>query len=194
MIGLVILSAPIVSTLFMYGNFETHDANMTSLSLITYSLGLPAFIFLKILVTAFYSRQDIKTPVRYSLIGISINIAINITVLFFYLNDPFVGAHALVALSTSTSAWIQVILMTKKLNELGIIQDGLFLNSLSFKVVLSTIAMASVLFFSEGGILFESETSPLERVSNLISYLLIGILVYFISLRLFGTKIKDYRL
>ena len=60
MVGLIILSSSIISTLFMYGNFDLLDVNMTVLSLITYSLGLPAFIFLKILVTAFYSRQDTK--------------------------------------------------------------------------------------------------------------------------------------
>ena len=74
MVGLIILSSSIISTLFMYGNFDLLDVNMTVLSLITYSLGLPAFIFLKILVTAFYSRQDTKTPVIYSLVGISLSL------------------------------------------------------------------------------------------------------------------------
>ena len=85
MAGLIILSAPIVSSLFMYGNFQSYDARMTSLSLITYSLGLPAFIFMKILVTAFHSRQDMKTPVIYSLFGILLNITANLTVVFIYL-------------------------------------------------------------------------------------------------------------
>ena len=63
MAGLIILSSSITSALFMYGSFDIFDAKMTALSLVAYSLGLPAFIFMKILVTAFFSRQDTKTPV-----------------------------------------------------------------------------------------------------------------------------------
>ena len=67
-------------------------------------------------VTAFYSRQDTKTPVIYSLVGISINIMFNLAVLYFYLKSPFEGAHALIALATSLSAWVQVLLMNYKLS------------------------------------------------------------------------------
>ena len=48
MVGLIILAALYsIFTLFMYGSFQSYDMQMTSLSLITYSLGLPAFIFIK---------------------------------------------------------------------------------------------------------------------------------------------------
>ena len=47
LVGLIILSAPIVSSLFMYGNFQSYDARMTSLSLITYSLGSVSYTHLR---------------------------------------------------------------------------------------------------------------------------------------------------
>ena len=53
------------------------DTNMSSLSLIAYSLGLPAFIMMKILLTGFFSRQDTKTPVKYGLIAVFFNIFMN---------------------------------------------------------------------------------------------------------------------
>ena len=128
MAGLIILSSSITSALFMYGSFDIFDARMTALSLVAYSLGLPAFIFMKILVTAFFSRQDTKTPVLYSLVGISINILANVSVLFVYLNHPFEGAHAFIALATSLSAWVQVILMSLKLRQQNIMKNKVFIN------------------------------------------------------------------
>jgi putative peptidoglycan lipid II flippase len=194
MIGLIILSSSIISTLYMYGNFEILDVNMTVLSLMTYSLGLPAFIFLKILVTAFYSRQDTKTPVIYSLIGISINIIFNLTILYFYLKTPFDGAHALIALATSLSAWVQVLLMSYKLKSLGIIKENLFFNLSSLKIVLAALSMFLFLFFYGNILPFDYDTSMYERAGYLIVNIFVGSIIYFVSLMLLGVKTKSYKI
>ena len=194
MVGLIILSSSIISTLFMYGNFDLLDVNMTVLSLITYSLGLPAFIFLKILVTAFYSRQDTKTPVIYSLIGITINVMFNLAVLYFYLKSPFEGAHALIALATSLSAWVQVLLMNYKLRSIGIIRENLFFNQSSFKIISATSFMFLILFFYGNILPFDYDTSMYQRASYLITNILVGAIIYFISLALLGVRIKNYKI
>ena len=194
MIGLIVLSSSIISTLYMYGNFEIQDVNMTVLSLITYSLGLPAFIFLKILVTAFYSRQDTKTPVIYSLVGISINIVFNLMILYFYLKMPFEGAHALIALATSLSAWVQVLLMSYKLKSLGIIKENLFFDLSSLKIILATLSMFLFLFFYCNILPFDYDTSMYERAGYLIVNILAGSIVYFVSLMILGVKTKSYKI
>ena len=194
MIGLIILSSSIVSTLYMYGNFGILDVNMTVLSLIAYSLGLPAFIFMKILVTAFYSRQDTKTPVIYSIIGITINIIFNLTILYFYLKTPFEGAHALIALATSLSAWVQVLLMNNKLRSIGIINHNLFFNLSSLKIISATLFMFLVLFFYGNILPFDYDTSSYTRAGYLAINILLGAFVYFISLRLLGVKLRNYKI
>ena len=194
MIGLIILSAPIVTSLFMYGSFDYYDMSMTALSLITYSLGLPAFIFMKILVTAFYSRQDTKTPVIYSLYGISLNILANITVLYLYLNSPFDSAHALVALATSLSAWVQVILMSYKLKKLSILKSNIFCDMVSFKIIISSVIMALILFFYLNPSEVTDELTAYMRISYLIFYIVIGAVVYYASLRLLGLKLRNFKL
>ena len=194
MIGLIILSAPIVTSLFMYGSFDYYDMSMTALSLITYSLGLPAFIFMKILVTAFYSRQDTKTPVIYSLYGISLNILANITVLYLYLNGPFDSAHALVALATSLSAWVQVILMSYKLKKLSILKSNIFFDMVSFKIIISSVIMALILFFYLNPSEVTDELTAYMRISYLIFYIVIGAVVYYASLRLLGLKLRNFKL
>ena len=194
MAGLIILSAPIVSSLFMYGSFESYDAHMTSLSLITYSLGLPAFIFMKILVTAFYSRQDTKTPVIYSMAGILLNIIANLAVVIVYLRHPFEGAHAFIALATSLSAWVQVILMSSKLKKINIIKDNVFFNMTSLKIIICSLAMAIVLFFSFDISVFEDDLSAYERIGSLLAYIIIGAILYYIFLRILGVRLNTFKL
>ena len=194
MAGLIILSAPIVSSLFMYGNFQSYDARMTSLSLITYSLGLPAFIFMKILVTAFHSRQDTKTPVIYSLAGISLNIVANLSVVFIYLRHPFEGAHAFIALATSLSAWVQVILMSLKLKKINIIKDNVFFNIISLKIIICALAMALVLYFSFDVSVFEDNSSAYERIGLLAAYIITGAVLYYIFLRILGVRLNTFKL
>ena len=57
MIGLIILSRPVLATLFLYHDFTTWDVRMAGLSLMTMSFGLPAFMLIKVLAPAFYSRK-----------------------------------------------------------------------------------------------------------------------------------------
>lgn len=194
MIGLIVLSGSIVSSLYMYGSFDMFDVGMTVLSLITYSLGLPAFFFLKILVTAFYSRQDTKTPVIYSIIGISLNIIANLTVLYYYMESPFEGAHALVALATSLSAWLQVVLMVFKLRRIEIIKDNLFLNLSTLKVIIATSFMLAVLFLYGYTVPFENYISFYDRIFYLVLNLIMGAVIYFLSLIAMGVTLKSYRI
>ena len=194
MAGLIVLSAPIVSSLFMYGNFQSYDARMTSLSLITYSLGLPAFIFMKILVTAFHSRQDMKTPVIYSLVGILLNIIANLTVVFIYLRHPFEGAHAFIALATSLSAWAQVILMSLRLKKINIIKNNVFFNMVSLKIIISAIAMGLVIYLSFDVSVFGDDSSPYKRIGSLLAYIVTGAIVYYTFLRLFGVRLSTFKI
>ena len=194
MLGLIALSGTITSALYMYGSFSAVDVKMTMLSLVTYSLGLPAFILIKILVTAFYSRQDTRTPVIYSLVGISINIISNLSVLYFYLKNPFEGAHALIALATSLSAWIQVSLMSIKLKSLNIIKDNIIFNILSLKVIASSVIMFFLIFLYGNVTPFENHTNAYERAGTLLLNITYGAIVFFISLRIFGVKLNSYKI
>ena len=63
-IGLAVLAAPILITLFQYGSFGANDVEMSALSLSAYAAGLPAFIAVKVLAPGFYARQDTKTDMH----------------------------------------------------------------------------------------------------------------------------------
>jgi adenosyl cobinamide kinase/adenosyl cobinamide phosphate guanylyltransferase len=68
MIGIMILSTPIVKILFEQGSFNSHDTYLTSTALFYYSMGIVAVGIRDITSRAFYSLQDTKTPVKNAVI------------------------------------------------------------------------------------------------------------------------------
>jgi len=104
-LGLLMLAQPILATLFQYGEFSESDTLMASMSLMAYSLGLPAFILIKILANAFYARQDSKTPVRIGIIAMVVNMLLNVIFVLGLLNYTDIPAHVGLALATTGSAY-----------------------------------------------------------------------------------------
>ena len=64
--------------LFQYGKFSAFDAAMTQRALVAYSVGLMGLIVVKVLAPGFYSRQDIKTPVKIAIITLIMTQVMNL--------------------------------------------------------------------------------------------------------------------
>ncbi len=80
-LGLMFLSQPLVATIFQHGHFTAFDTRMTALSVFGLSFGLPAFAMVKVVLPAFYSRQDTKTPVRAGVSALIANMLLNLAIL-----------------------------------------------------------------------------------------------------------------
>jgi putative peptidoglycan lipid II flippase len=83
-VGLVILREPIVQVLFQHGLFVAESTRLTARALLYYSMGLPAFAAVKLIVPAFYSTQDTRTPVRTAFVAMGVNILLNLIFLFYF--------------------------------------------------------------------------------------------------------------
>lgn len=114
-IAMLVLSGPLVVSLFQYGKFSIHDVLMTQRSVITYAIGLQAFMLVKVLSPAFYAKQNIKTPVKISVISLLINIFFSIILI-----HPL--AHAGLALASSLASWFNTITLWFVLYRRGIYQ------------------------------------------------------------------------
>lgn len=77
-IGLMILREPIIRMLFQHGQFVAESTRLTARPLLYYAAGLPALACVKLIVPAFYSAGDTKTPVIVALISFALNIILNI--------------------------------------------------------------------------------------------------------------------
>jgi putative peptidoglycan lipid II flippase len=123
--ALILLAEPILVTLFQYGALEPGDVTMASFSLRAYSLGLLAFMLVKVLAPGFYARKDMVTPVRIGIIAMVANMVLNLALvipLYVYLDLGHVG----LALATSLSAWLNAGLLLRGLRrgEVLVFQPG----------------------------------------------------------------------
>ena len=113
-VALAILAEPLLATLFQYGAFSEGDRTMAAASLRAYTLGLGAFMLVKVLAPGFYAREDMRTPVRIGIIAMVANMLLNAAFVFplmWWLNLGHVG----LALATSVAAWLNAMLLYRGL-------------------------------------------------------------------------------
>lgn len=103
-IGLMIIPGPIVSLLYERGAFLASDAAMTAAALAAFAAGLPAFVLIKVFSPAFFAREDMKTPMYFSILAVVVNIVASLALF------PFWG-HVAIALATSLAGWINFALL-----------------------------------------------------------------------------------
>ncbi len=101
-LGLMILREPIIRVLFQHGQFVAESTRLTARALLYYAVGLPALASVKLIVPAFYSTRDTKTPVIIASISLCINIVLNIVFLetFLYKRVQNGGPALATALAT----------------------------------------------------------------------------------------------
>jgi putative peptidoglycan lipid II flippase len=98
MLGLIVLSTPIVRLLFEHGAFTALDTTATARALMWLALGLPAHVLVKSLSPAFFAREDTLAPLIAMLKGLAVAIALAV------LLGHFFGATGIAA-SVALGAW-----------------------------------------------------------------------------------------
>src|SRR5881398_4105223 len=83
-LGLMILREPIIRVLFQHGLFVAESTRLTARALLYYAIALPGLATVKLIVPAFYSTKDTKTPVIVAAISMVVNIVLNIIFLEFF--------------------------------------------------------------------------------------------------------------
>jgi putative peptidoglycan lipid II flippase len=116
-VGLVILRRPIIQVLFEHGEFGPASTELTAWPLIFFALGLSAFSMVKVIVPAFYSLEDTRTPVKVAYCAMFLNVVLNIA--FFH---PLqVGGPALAtSLSGFFNAMTLIYLFIKREGSFGV--------------------------------------------------------------------------
>ncbi len=183
-LGLAMLAQPMLTTLFQYNQFSNNDVVMAGRSLMAYAVGLPAFIFIKVLATGFFSRQDTLTPVKIGVVAMLANIVLNLLLVF-----PL--AHAGLALATSLSAVVNAVLLYVFLHRRGDYEPGSGWTVYLFKLTAGGIVMILVLGLLTPGLEAWLNWNVYQRVLNLCFWVAAGALCYFVSLLLLGIRPKQ---
>lgn len=178
--GLLVLAEPMLSTLFQYDEFSVRDMHFAGQSLRAYAVGLVGYFMIKILVPGFTSRQDMKTPVRYGVYAMVASLGLNLVLMF-----PL--AHAGLALATSLGAFINAGLLLRKLLQDKIYQPSTGWGVFFLRVILASAVMAVCLSYFLDMEQW-SQWGAGKRVSNLLQWVVIGGLVYAVTLVMTGLR------
>ncbi len=98
--------------LYVRGQFTGFDAQQTAGALLFYGLGVPAFVLQQLYSRAFFARQDTRSPMRFALVSIAVNIVVGIALF------QVIGVRGIAA-ATALASWINVAQSSWKLHRLG---------------------------------------------------------------------------
>ena len=184
-VALGILAEPLIAALFQYGKFTAFDADMTQRALIAYSVGLMGLIVVKVLAPGFYSRQDIKTPVK---------IAIVTLIMTQVMNLAFIGPlkHAGLSLSIGLAACLNASLLYWQLRKQKIFQPEPGWARFLIRLIIAVLVMAGALI----GMMmimpaWDVGTMP-YRILRLLAVVIVGVVAYFATLAALGFKVRDF--
>ena len=112
MAGLILLRQPIVQLFFEHGSFTRHDTIETATAVLCYAVGLWAFAGVRIIVAAFYSLQDTKTPALTAAAAVVANIVFSL-LLMKSLGAP--GLALATALASMLNGTILIAVLNRRL-------------------------------------------------------------------------------
>ncbi len=114
-----LLAEPIVRVVFERGAFDAYSTAVTAGALTCFGLGLMGYGAVKILVSAFHSLQDTRTPVKVALGSLAVNAALNVILMFPL---KVAGIALASAVSSVVSVALLMMLLSRKVGGL----DGRF--------------------------------------------------------------------
>jgi putative peptidoglycan lipid II flippase len=173
-----------IATLFLSDVFTAEDVRMARQSLTAYSVGLLAFILIKVLAPAYYAQQDTRTPVRIGMIAMAANMVFNLVLIF-----PL--QHAGLALATSLSAYLNAWLLWRGLRRGEIYRPGAGWGRLGLQVLLACTAMGGVLWFAAADLAAWMGQGAWLRAAQLAGWIGAGIGVYFAVLFVLGWRPRE---
>jgi len=169
--GLVFCGEPIAAALFGYGRYSAADTHHTAQALAAFSVGLPSYILVKVLTPGFYARQDTKTPVRYAMIAMAVNLVLNLVLVL-----PL--AHMGPPLATAISSTVNVAMLYATLVKRGHFRPDAQLRQRAWRLALAALTMGAVMAISEGRLMPYVHGGWLMRIGALAVLVGAGVCVY----------------
>lgn len=196
-IALFVLGHSILIALFQYRETTAFDARMSAYSLMAIATGLTAFMLIKVLAPGYYSRQDLRTPVRVGIIAMVANMVFNLILvvpLHLAFKQGHLGmplGHVGLAFATSLSAWLNAGLLAK-----GLLRPEVFAPQPGWRVFAGKLLIASL---AMGLVLWGCNPHPeswqawvwWQRVGVLSAICAVGMAVYVGLMIAFGLRRRD---
>ncbi len=192
-LALFMLAEPILVTLFQYGALDQRDVTMAALSLRAYSLGLLAFMLIKILAPGFYAQQDTKTPVKIGIIAMVANMGFNL-LFVLPLHHYYQVGHVGLALATAASAFLNAGLLFRGLYQQGVYQVQTGFYAVVMRYIIAVLGLAAVLFYLHVPLEQWVEWGWQQRVWHIAERVIAGAASYCLILCCVGLRPKHLRI
>ena len=179
--ALTLIPSMLVATIFENGAFSASDTAATSLALMAFAAGLPAYTSYKVLAPGFFSRSDTRTPMLVAFVSVGCNVLGSFTL-------PSLLGYAGLALSTAIAAWINMVILLAILYRRGHYRlDRQLIRRLP-RILLASLVMGASLLLSATAVqdYFTGGNSAALRFAVLAAVLALGLSVYAISCHVFG--------
>jgi putative peptidoglycan lipid II flippase len=185
-LALMVISEPLLVTLFQNDNFSAEDVIRVTASLQAYAFGLIAYMGIKIFAPGYFSRQDTKTPVKIGIFAMASNMVLNLVLVF-----GFDLGHVGLALATSLAAFINAGLLFAGLWRKKLIhrQSGWMLFAL--RVVFANTLLVVFLVLVSGDWQEWLVWDITTRVWQLAILCIGGFIIYAASLYVSGLRMID---
>jgi putative peptidoglycan lipid II flippase len=210
MFGLMLLAEPLVATIFQHGRWSAHDTDMATLSITALSFGLPAFALVKVLLPAFYARQDTRTPVRAAVASLVTNMVLNVVfvLLLFALWAPpalrdlgwfdaiarLPGLHMALGMASAVAAYVNLWLLWRWLKVAGVYSRQSGWTRHGMRLALACAAMVTVLLLGRWWWPdWTHGVSVVTRLWHLATLVGLGAGVYVAALLALGLRPRDLR-
>ncbi len=138
-VALFVTCQPIIAVLFGRGAFDPEHVAKSAQALAAYSIGLPAFVMVKVLIPAFFARGDTAMPVKIGMAAVGLNLALNVAFM-----GPF--QHLGPALASSVAAWANIGALIFVLHRRGHFARDALLARRVPRMVAASVLMGAVLW------------------------------------------------
>ena len=208
-LGLMLLGEPLVATMFQHGRFTAFDTRMTALSVFGLSFGLPAFALVKVVLPAFYARQDTRTPVRAGVSALIANMVLNIAILallyVIWVPEPVKaegvwnalaqtpGLHLALGIASALSSYINLLLLWRWLRRDGVYQPQPGWGRFTLRLAMACVALCAAVLVGEL-LAPDFTTAPVAaRLGWLLALVAAGGLAYALTLFAMGWRLRELR-
>lgn len=191
-VALLLAAEPIIRVLFERGAFTPADTPATAWALAAFSIGLPAFVLIKVLQPAFFAREDTRTPMWFAGINLTVNVALSL-ILFFTFRSIGWMPHVGIALATSIAGWVNTLLLWRHLSKAGDFEPDPRLVKNLKSILLASALMGAVLLVA-GRFLapyLASDAGILTQVLALSAFVSAGIAVFAAAILATGVLRRD---
>ena len=172
-VALVMIPGAIVAVLFERGAFSAETTVLTAAALAAFAWGLPSFVLIKVFQPAYFAREDMRTPMWFSLASLIINAGLSIALFPKY-------GHVGIAIATSVAGWATALLLGGTLWWRKDFRPSPTTLRRCLMVVVSSAVMGIALYvcLAFGGELFET-SGVMMRILLLGLAIFISMVTYF---------------